>query len=101
MEKIFLEAAQRNMIKFNVSSFKKTHPKLYATILDAMLVVSQENEKAISSKFMHSLPSPDDLKVIAEGIFKNNDSATRYAKASYIKGSIFVLKTIENNLKDA
>tara|TARA_R110002049_G_scaffold224712_4_gene396502 strand:+ start:5537 stop:5842 length:306 start_codon:yes stop_codon:yes gene_type:complete len=100
MEKIFLEAAQRNMLKFNVDSFKKTHPKLYATILDSMLVVSQENEKAISAKFMNSLPSPDDLKVIADGIFKNSDSATRYAKASYIKGSTFVLQTIESNLKN-
>lgn len=101
MEKIFLEAAKRNMIKFNVESFKKSHPKLYATILEAMVEVSKQNEKAISAKFMNSLPSPDELKVEANEIFKNNDSATRYAKASYIKGSTFVLQTIESNLKDA
>lgn len=34
-EEIFRSSAARNMIQFDLESFKKTHPKLYKTIQEA------------------------------------------------------------------
>lgn len=94
MEEIFLESAKKNMTTFNLDLFKKTHPKLYFTIIDSMVSINNKNRESLKSKILSSIPTPEMLKIESEKL----DSLSE--KKFFVKGADFVLENILNSFKN-
>lgn len=98
-EQIFNNAAQRNMFNWNLSEFKKTHPRLYKSIIESLGEIQNVNKNLLIDKIRADSGKVDEYKETAESIYKSNDAASKYAKTAFIRGVDCAFTKISNSLK--
>lgn len=99
IEEIFNNAAQRNMGDWNLSEFKKTHPHLYKSIIEALGEIQNVNINVLRDKIRIDIGDVAIYKDVANSIYKESSSASDYAKKAFMRGAECALNKLGDSLK--